>query len=268
MLENEQAPLLAGEQPLLDAESQPGSEIEVLRQKLETMEKRYNDLRPHADRAQTQLNDSQKQLQDLQMRNAILEREKEIASTQPQTDPLSDDQWYSEEDTRVFNDFPEVIAATDKRSELMMKKALRSERKRIREEIQNEMRGEISGVAAKFDEMQKQQLYDSALGSNVWPSIENNEEFIKWVNADAVRTAAMTNGNDDARISIISYYMQTGNPTGDYQGQQQEERRQQVQSVIGTSASRQRSGAPNMDGQQLWDAMANEDAQRAQRFNQ
>ena len=65
MLENEQAPLLAGEQPILDAESQPGSEIEVLRQKLETMEKRYNDLLPHAERAQTQLHDSQKQLQDL-----------------------------------------------------------------------------------------------------------------------------------------------------------------------------------------------------------
>ena len=65
MLENPDAPLLAGEQLLDDVETRPGAELVELQQKLDTMEKRYNDLRPHADRAQTQLNDTQKQLQDV-----------------------------------------------------------------------------------------------------------------------------------------------------------------------------------------------------------
>ncbi len=266
MLENPEAPLLAGEQPLNDVETRPGAELVEIQQKLDTMEKRYNDLRPHADRAQTQLNDTQKQLQDLQMRNAILEREREV-NAQSKVDPLSEDQWYSEEDTRVFNDFPEVIAATDKRSELMLKKTLRAERERIRDEIRNEMRGEIEGVASKFDEMRRQQTYDSALGSGVWPAIENNDAFIQWVNEDPVRTAAMTNGSEQARISIMQGYLQAGNPAQSIsQGQQQEERRQQVQSVMGTSSPSHRSGGQDLSGQQLWDAMANNDARQNQNF--
>jgi len=266
MLENPEAPLLAGEQPLDDAAIRPGSELVEIQQKLQNMEKRYNDLRPHADRAQTQLNDTQQQLQEAQMRNAILEREKEVAAQQSRPDPLSDDQWYSEEDTRVFQDFPEVIAATDKRSELMLKKTLRSERERIREEIRNEMRGEIEGVASKFDEMRRQQIYDNALGPGVWPTIENNDEFIRWVNDDPVRTAAMTNGNEQARISIMSAFVQAGNPQSISQGQQQQERRQQVQSVMGTSTPSRSSGGQDLSGQQLWDAMAQSEARQNQNF--
>ena len=252
MLENPEAPLLAGEQPLNDVETRPGAELVEIQHKLDTMEKRYNDLRPHADRAQTQLNDTQKQLQDLQMRNAILEREREV-NAQSKVDPLSEDQWYSEEDTRVFNDFPEVIAATDKRSELMLKKTLRAERERIRDEIRNEMR--------------RQQTYDSALGSGVWPAIENNDAFIQWVNEDPVRTAAMTNGSEQARISIMQGYLQAGNPAQSIsQGQHQQERRQQVQSVMGTSSPSHRSGGQELSGQQLWDAMAQNDARQQTSF--
>ena len=102
-----------GEMPEHENPEEEPEEVAELKKQLASVTKSYDDLRPHADRAFSAQSDKESENQELRARLAVLERETELSSQVVKDNPYSDENFFSEEDKRVMEDFPEVMKTSE-----------------------------------------------------------------------------------------------------------------------------------------------------------
>ena len=267
----DEAPPIDGE--MLDSQaSNEGAdredEIAELRQKLDSVTKSYEDLRPHADRAFSSQKEKESENQDLRARLAVLERESEINLQTQRPDPYSDENFLSDDDQRVMEDFPEVMRTSEKLAERLVNKQLSQFKQqqindvedRINRYVENKYEEPISTLNQKYDAISQQSYFDGILGFGVWPSIENDRAFIDWVNEDSMRRLGMTQGDNEAKAQVIQLFlsMQGDQP---YTGNnRQDVRREQASQLLGSSQPQATTTDPTqgLSGEALFNSIPDE----------
>ena len=267
----DEAPPIDGE--MLDSQaSNEGAdrddEIAELRQKLDSVTKSYEDLRPHADRAFSSQKEKDAENQDLRARLAVLERESEINLQTQRPDPYSDENFLSEDDQRVMEDFPEVMKTSEKLAERLVNKQLSQFKQqqindvedRINRYVENKYEEPISTLNQKYDAISQQSYFDGILGFGVWPAIEDDRAFIDWVNEDSMRRLGMTQGDNEAKAQVIQLFL---NVQGDqpYTGNnKQDVRRQQASQLMGSSQPQATTTDPTqgLSGEALFNSIPDE----------
>ena len=267
----DEAPPIDGE--MLDSQaSNEGAdrddEIAELRQKLDSVTKSYEDLRPHADRAFSSQKEKDAENQDLRARLAVLERESEINLQTQRPDPYSDENFLSEDDQRVMEDFPEVMKTSEKLAERLVNKQLSQFKQqqindvedRINRYVENKYEEPISTLNQKYDAISQQSYFDGILGFGVWPAIEDDRAFIDWVNEDSMRRLGMTQGDNEAKAQVIQLFlsMQGNQP---YTGNsRQDVRREQASQLLGSSQPQATTTDPTqgLSGEALFNSIPDE----------
>ena len=267
----DEAPPIDGE--MLDSQaSNEGAdredEIAELRQKLDSVTKSYEDLRPHADRAFSSQKEKESENQDLRARLAVLERESEINLQTQRPDPYSDENFLSDDDQRVMEDFPEVMRTSEKLAERLVNKQLSQFKQqqindvedRINRYVENKYEEPISTLNQKYDAISQQSYFDGILGFGVWPAIEDDRAFIDWVNEDSMRRLGMTQGDNEAKAQVIQLFL---NVQGDqpYTGNnKQDVRRQQASQLMGSSQPQATTTDPTqgLSGEALFNSIPDE----------
>ena len=267
----DEAPPIDGE--MLDSQaSNEGAdrddEIAELRQKLDSVTKSYEDLRPHADRAFSSQKEKDAENQDLRARLAVLERESEINLQTQRPDPYSDENFLSDDDQRVMEDFPEVMKTSEKLAERLVNKQLSQFKQqqindvedRINRYVENKYEEPISTLNQKYDAISQQSYFDGILGFGVWPAIEDDRAFIDWVNEDSMRRLGMTQGDNEAKAQVIQLFL---NVQGDqpYTGNnKQDVRRQQASQLMGSSQPQATTTDPTqgLSGEALFNSIPDE----------
>jgi len=240
-------------------------EIAELNQKLNSVTKSYEDLRPHADRAFSAQKEKDAENQDLRARLAVLERESEINLQTQRPDPYSDENFLSEDDQRVLEDFPEVMKTSEKLAERMVKRQINQFKTqqlddvedRINRYVEHKYEEPISTLNQKYDAISQQSYFDGKLGFGIWPAIEDDRSFIDWVNEDSMRRLGMTQGDNEAKAQVIQLFI---GAQGDqlYTGNdRQDQRRQQASQLMGSSQPQATTSDPTqgLSGEALYNEM-------------
>ena len=264
----DEAPPFEGE--MLDSQaSNEGAdredEIAELRQKLDSVTKSYEDLRPHADRAFSSQKEKESENQDLRARLAVLERESEINLQTQRPDPYSDENFLSEDDQRVMEDFPEVMRTSEKLAERLVNKQLSQFKQqqindvedRINRYVENKYEEPISTLNQKYDAISQQSYFDGILGFGIWPAIEDDRTFIDWVNEDSMRRLGMTQGDNEAKAQVIQTYLSMQGDQPYIGNDRQDLRRQQASQLMGSSQPQATTTDPaqGLTGEALFNAM-------------
>ena len=240
-------------------------EIAELNQKLNSVTKSYEDLRPHADRAFSAQKEKDAENQDLRARLAVLERESEINLQTQKPDPYSDENFLSDDDQRVMEDFPEVMKTSEKLAERMVRRQINQFKTqqlddvedRINRYVEHKYEEPISTLNQKYDAISQQSYFDGKLGFGIWPAIEDDRAFIDWVNEDSMRRLGMTQGDNEAKAQVIQLFI---GAQGDqlYTGNdRQDQRRQQASQLMGSSQPQATTTDPTqgLSGEALFNAM-------------
>ena len=263
----EEAPPFEGE--MLDSQaSNEGAredEIAELKNKLDSVTKSYEDLRPHADRAFSAQKDKDAENQELRARLAVLERESEINLQTQRPDPYSDENFFSDDDQRVMEDFPEVMKTSEKLAERMVKRQLSQFKQqqiddvedKINRYVENKYDEPISALNQKYNAISQQSYFDSKLGFGVWPAIEDDRPFIDWVNEDSMRRLGMTQGDNEAKAQVIQMYLSMQGDQPYIGNDRQDLRRQQASQLMGSSQPQTTTTDPaqGLTGEALFNAM-------------
>jgi len=263
----EEAPPFEGE--MLDSQaSNKGAredEIAELKNKLDSVTKSYEDLRPHADRAFSAQKDKDAENQELRARLAVLERESEINLQTQRPDPYSDENFLSDDDQRVLDDFPEVMKTSEKLAERMVKRQLSQFKQqqiddvedKINRYVENKYDEPISALNQKYNAISQQSYFDSKLGFGVWPAIEDDRPFIDWVNEDSMRRLGMTQGDNEAKAQVIQMYLSMQGDQPYIGNDRQDLRRQQASQLMGSSQPQATTTDPaqGLTGEALFNAM-------------
>ncbi len=263
----EEAPPFEGE--MLDSQaSNEGAredEIAELKNKLDSVTKSYEDLRPHADRAFSAQKDKDTENQELRARLAVLERESEINLQTQRPDPYSDENFFSDDDQRVMEDFPEVMKTSEKLAERMVKRQLSQFKQqqiddvedKINRYVENKYDEPISALNQKYNAISQQSYFDSKLGFGVWPAIEDDRPFIDWVNEDSMRRLGMTQGDNEAKAQVIQMYLSMQGDQPYIGNDRQDLRRQQASQLMGSSQPQTTTTDPaqGLTGEALFNAM-------------
>jgi regulator of replication initiation timing len=241
-------------------------EIAELNQKLNSVTKSYEDLRPHADRAFSAQKEKDAENQDLRARLAVLERESEINLQTQKPDPYSDENFLSDDDQRVMEDFPEVMKTSEKLAERMVRRQINQFKTqqlddvedKINRYVEHKYEEPISSLNQKYDAISQQSYFDGILGFGIWPAIEDDRSFIEWVNEDSMRRLGMTQGDNEAKAQVIQLFI---GAQGDqpYTGtDRQDQRRQQASQLMGSSQPQATTSDPTqgLSGEALYNAMA------------
>tara|TARA_B100001250_G_scaffold269545_1_gene232604 strand:+ start:590 stop:1393 length:804 start_codon:yes stop_codon:yes gene_type:complete len=263
----EEAPPFEGE--MLDSQANDqgatSDEIAEIKQKLESVTKSYEDLRPHADRAFSAQKEKESENQELRARLAVLERETELHSQTQQPDPYEDKNFLTEEDQRVLEDFPEVMKTSEKLAERLVNRQLSQFKEqqitdvddRISRYVDSRFDAPLSELNQKYDSISQQSYFDSRLGFGVWPAIEEDRNFIDWVNQDSIRRLGMTQGDNEAKAQVIQLFL-GANGEQPYTGNdRQDQRRQQASQLMGSSQPQATTSDPTqgLTGEALYNAM-------------
>ena len=263
----DEAPPFEGE--MLDSQaSNEGAredEIAELKSKLDSVTKSYEDLRPHADRAFSAQKDKDTENQELRARLAVLERESEINLQTQRPDPYSDENFFSDDDQRVMEDFPEVMKTSEKLAERMVKRQLSQFKQqqiddvedKINRYVENKYDEPISALNQKYNAISQQSYFDSKLGFGVWPAIEDDRPFIDWVNEDSMRRLGMTQGDNEAKAQVIQMYLSMQGDQPYIGNDRQDLRRQQASQLMGSSQPQTTTTDPaqGLTGEALFNAM-------------
>ncbi len=263
----EEAPPFEGE--MLDSQaSNEGAredEIAELKNKLDSVTKSYEDLRPHADRAFSAQKDKDTENQELRARLAVLERESEINLQTQRPDPYSDENFLSDDDQRVLDDFPEVMKTSEKLAERMVKRQLSQFKQqqiddvedKINRYVENKYDEPISALNQKYNAISQQSYFDNKLGFGVWPAIEDDRPFIDWVNEDSMRRLGMTQGDNEAKAQVIQMYLSMQGDQPYIGNDRQDLRRQQASQLMGSSQPQTTTTDPaqGLTGEALFNAM-------------
>jgi len=243
-----------------------GAEEEVaeLKKQLASVTKSYDDIRPHADRAYSAQQKKEGENQELRARLAVIERENELNT---QANMNKDDDELSEDDLRVIEDFPEVMRTSERIADRLVRKQMAEFRSQEQESfddkvsrfVEEKYDAPINELNQKFDSMSRQTYFDGQLGHGVWPSIEDDQSFIEWVNKDSMYRTAMTQGDNEAKVQVIKMYMEQNGSGGQmYQGQDpQDLRMYQASQLMGGSQSQSATADPTqgLTGEALFDAI-------------
>jgi regulator of replication initiation timing len=241
-------------------------EIAELNQKLNSVTKSYEDLRPHADRAFSAQKEKDAENQDLRARLAVLERESEISLQTQKPDPYSDENFLSDDDQRVLDDFPEVMKTSEKLAERMVRRQINQFKQqqlddvedRISKYVENKYEEPITTLNQKYDAISQQSYFDGKLGFGIWPRIEDDATFIEWVNQDSMRRLGMTQGDNEAKAQVIQLFL-SGQGEEPYVGvDRQDQRRQQASQLMGSSQPQATTtdSTQGLSGEALFNAMA------------
>ena len=240
-------------------------EIAELQDKLNSVTKSYEDLRPHADRAFSAQKEKDTENQDLRARLAVLERESEISLQTQKPDPYSDENFLSEDDQRVLEDFPEVMKTSEKLAERMVNRQISQFKQqqlddvedRINRAVEHKYEEPISALQDKYDAIEKQSYFDGKLGFGIWPAIEDDRTFIEWVNSDSMRRLGMTQGDNEAKAQVIQLFLGAQGDQPYTGSNRQDQRRQQASQLMGSSQPQAVTTDPTqgLSGEALYDAM-------------
>ena len=267
----EEAPPMEGEMQQLQSDQDGASredEIAELKQKLDSVTKSYEDLRPHADRAFSAQKEKDAENQDLRARLAVLERESELHSQTQRPDPYSDENFLTEEDQRVLEDFPEVMKTSEKLAERLVNKQLNQFKQqqvndvddRISRYVDSRYDAPLSELNQKYDAISQQSYFDGKLGFGVWPAIESDQAFIDWVNQDSMRRLGMTQGDNEAKAQVIQLFI-GANGDQPYTGDNKQGlRRQQASQLLGGSQPQATTTDPTqgLSGEALFNSLPDE----------
>lgn len=258
-----EAPLI-GEMPEQEQTDTGADEVTELRKQLASVTKSYEDIRPHADRAYSAQQKKEGENQELRARLAVIERENELNT---QANINKDEDELSEDDLRVIEDFPEVMRTSERIADRLVRKQMAAFRSQEQESfddkvsrfVEDKYDVPMNELNQKFDSMSRQTFFDGQLGHGVWPSIEDDQSFIDWVNKDSMYRTAMTQGDNEAKVQVIRMYMELNGGGGQmYQGQEQQDlRRHQASQLMGGSQSHSTTADPTqgLTGEALFDAI-------------
>jgi len=263
----DEAPPFEGE--MLDSQaSNKGAredEIADIQQKLDSVTKSYEDLRPHADRAFSAQKEKESENQDLRARLAVLERETELHSQTQQPDPYEDKNFLTDEDQRVLEDFPEVMKTSEKLAERMVNRQMNQFKQqqindvddRISRYVDSRYDAPLSELNQKYESISQQSYFDGILGFGVWPAIENDKTFIEWVNQDSMRRLGMTQGDNEAKAQVIQLFISAQGDQPYIGNDRQDLRRQQASQLMGSSQPQATTTDPTqgLTGEALYNAM-------------
>jgi len=254
-----------GEMPNQQEQTDTGAdEVSELKRQLAAVTKSYDDIRPHADRAYTAQKVKESENQELRARLAVIERENELNI---QAKENKDEDELSEDDLRVIEDFPEVMRTSERIADRIVKKqmaAFKSQQQesfddKISRYVEDKYDAPLNDLNNKFESMSRQTYFDGILGHGVWPSIEDDQSCIDWVNKDSMFRTAMTQGDNEAKAQVIKLYMEQNGGGGQmYQGHEQQDlRRYQASQLMGGSQSQSGSTDPTqgLTGEALFDAV-------------
>ena len=253
-----------GEMPEQEPTDTGAEEVTELRKQLASVTKSYEDIRPHADRAYSAQQKKEGENQELRARLAVIERENELNT---QANINKDEDELSEDDLRVIEDFPEVMRTSERIADRIVKKQMAAFRSQEQESfddkvsrfVEDKYDVPMNELNQKFDSMSRQTFFDGQLGHGVWPSIEDDQSFIDWVNKDSMYRTAMTQGDNEAKVQVIRMYMELNGGGGQmYQGQEQQDlRRHQASQLMGGSQSQSTTTDPTqgLSGEALFDAI-------------
>jgi hypothetical protein len=240
-------------------------EIAELQDKLNSVTKSYEDLRPHADRAFSAQKEKDTENQDLRARLAVLERESEISLQTQKPDPYSDENFLSDDDHRVMEDFPEVMKTSEKLAERMVKRQINQFKTqqlddvedRINRYVEHKYEEPISSLNQKYDAISQQSYFDGKLGFGIWPAIEDDKAFIEWVNEDSMRRLGMTQGDNEAKAQVIQLFIGAQGDQPYTGNDRQDQRRQQASQLMGSSQPQATTTDPThgLTGEALYNAM-------------
>jgi len=240
-------------------------EIAELNQKLNSVTKSYEDLRPHADRAFSAQKEKDAENQDLRARLAVLERESEINLQTQKPDPYSDENFLSDDDQRVMEDFPEVMKTSEKLAERMVRRQINQFKTqqlddvedRINRYVEHKYEEPISTLNQKYDAISQQSYFDGKLGFGIWPAIEDDRAFIDWVNEDSMRRLGMTQGDNEAKAQVIQLFIGAQGDQPYTGNDRQDQRRQQASQLMGSSQPQATTSDPTqgLSGEALYNAM-------------
>ena len=240
-------------------------EIAELQDKLNSVTKSYEDLRPHADRAFSAQKEKDAENQDLRARLAVLERESEISLQTQKPDPYSDENFLSDDDQRVMEDFPEVMKTSEKLAERMVKRQINQFKTqqlddvedRINRYVEHKYEEPISSLNQKYDAISQQSYFDGKLGFGIWPAIEDDRAFIDWVNEDSMRRLGMTQGDNEAKAQVIQLFIGAQGDQPYTGNDRQDQRRQQASQLMGSSQPQATTSDPTqgLSGEALYNAM-------------
>ena len=241
------------------------NEIAELQDKLNSVTKSYEDLRPHADRAFSAQKEKDAENQDLRARLAVLERESEISLQTQKPDPYSDENFLSDDDQRVLEDFPEVMKTSEKLAERMVKRQINQFKTqqlddvedRINRYVEHKYEEPISSLNQKYDAISQQSYFDGKLGFGIWPAIEDDRAFIDWVNEDSMRRLGMTQGDNEAKAQVIQLFIGAQGDQPYTGNDRQDQRRQQASQLMGSSQPQATTSDPTqgLSGEALYNAM-------------
>ena len=253
-----------GEMPEQELTNTGADEVAELRKQLASVTKSYEDIRPHADRAYSAQQKKEGENQELRARLAVIERENELNT---QANINKDEDELSEDDLRVIEDFPEVMRTSERIADRLVRKQMAAFKSQEQESfddkvsrfVEDKYDAPMSELNQKFDSMSRQTFFDGQLGHGVWPSIEDDQSFIDWVNKDSMYRTAMTQGDNEAKVQVIRMYMELNGGGGQmYQGQEQQDlRRHQASQLMGGSQSHSSTSDPTqgLTGEALFDAL-------------
>ena len=253
-----------GEMPEQEPTDTGAEEVTELRKQLASVTKSYEDIRPHADRAYSAQQKKEGENQELRARLAVIERENELNT---QANINKDEDELSEDDLRVIEDFPEVMRTSERIADRLVRKQMAAFRSQEQESfddkvsrfVEDKYDVPMNELNQKFDSMSRQTFFDGQLGHGVWPSIEDDQSFIDWVNKDSMYRTAMTQGDNEAKVQVIRMYMELNGGGGQmYQGQEQQDlRRHQASQLMGGSQSHSSTSDPTqgLTGEALFDAL-------------
>ena len=240
-------------------------EIAELQDKLNSVTKSYEDLRPHADRAFSAQKEKDAENQDLRARLAVLERESEISLQTQRPDPYSDENFLSDDEQRVLEDFPEVMKTSEKLAERMVNRQLNQFKQqqindvddRISRYVDSRYDAPLSELNQKYDAISQQSYFDGKLGFGVWPAIEDDRTFIDWVNEDSMRRLGMTQGDNEAKAQVIQLFIGAQGDQPYTGNDRQDQRRQQASQLMGSSQPQATTTDPTqgLTGEALFNAM-------------
>ena len=241
------------------------NEIAELQDKLSSVTKSYEDLRPHADRAFSAQKEKDAENQDLRARLAVLERESEISLQTQRPDPYSDENFLSDDDQRVMEDFPEVMKTSEKLAERMVNRQINQFKTqqlddvedRINRYVEHKYEEPISSLNQKYDAISQQSYFDGKLGFGIWPAIEDDRAFIEWVNEDSMRRLGMTQGDNEAKAQVIQLFIGAQGDQPYTGNDRQDQRRQQASQLMGSSQPQATTSDPTqgLSGEALYNAM-------------
>lgn len=263
----DEAPPFEGE--MLDSQANDQGarkdEIADIQQKLDSVTKSYEDLRPHADRAFSAQKEKESENQDLRARLAVLERETELHSQTQQPDPYEDKNFLTDEDQRVLEDFPEVMKTSEKLAERMVNRQMSQFKQqqindvddRISRYVDSRYDAPLSELNQKYESISQQSYFDGILGFGVWPAIENDKTFIEWVNQDSMRRLGMTQGDNEAKAQVIQLFISAQGDQPYIGNDRQDQRRQQASQLMGSSQPQATTTDPaqGLTGEALFNAM-------------